>query len=273
MVSIVTDAGAHGTHVAGITAAYHPHQPDLNGVAPGAQIVAVKIGDTRLGSMETGTGLMRGLKAVVDNGCHIINMSYGEPTSRPAYGRFMELAKHTVLQKGVVFVSSAGNNGPALSTVGAPGGSNSHILGIGATVTQAMMSDQYSLRLKYSAAGHDESVTGGAGDGLMLPPGSSYPQHTATSSPSQYQDANPVAVMSSPLPQQLSEPRTPGLILGGNVAAVTAAAANLPPPAFTHSRSLDANYTWSSRGPAADGHLGVCVCAPGGAITRCVACC
>lgn len=35
VLSIVVDAGSHGTHVAGITAAYHPDQPDLNGIAPG----------------------------------------------------------------------------------------------------------------------------------------------------------------------------------------------------------------------------------------------
>lgn len=61
--------------------------------------------------METGTGLVRALIATMDAGADIINMSYGEPTTRPDVGRAIEVAAEAVYKAGVIFVASAGNAG------------------------------------------------------------------------------------------------------------------------------------------------------------------
>ena len=148
VVSIVVDAGAHGSHVAGITARYqadsiHKDDEEPNGVAPGAKLISLKIGDSRLGSMETGSALTRALIEAVKHKCDVINLSYGEGCALPNTGRFVKLAEELVHKHGIVFVSSAGNNGPALTTVGAPGGTSDAILGVAAYVSPAMMEAKY----------------------------------------------------------------------------------------------------------------------------------
>ena len=147
-LSIVTDCGTHGTHVAGIVAGNYPGQPELNGVAPGAQIVSVKIGDSRSrsGSSSNGTGGTRGIISVLQNKADLVNLSYGGDNLRPNQNRHGRLYSELVNKHGVIFCSSAGNNGPALSTVGTPGGTTSALIGVGAYVSSQMMKVQYSLR-------------------------------------------------------------------------------------------------------------------------------
>src|SRR2546423_859198 len=76
--------------------------------------------------METGVGLARAAIALVETKCDLANMSYGEASAIPDFGHFVKLIRDEVVGKyGCIFVSSAGNNGPALRTTGAPGGTTS----------------------------------------------------------------------------------------------------------------------------------------------------
>ena len=51
---------------------------------------------------------------------HFINMSYGEYSHWSNTGRVGEMMNEVINKYGVVWVASAGNNGPALCTVGTP---------------------------------------------------------------------------------------------------------------------------------------------------------
>ena len=166
-VTLVVQAGAHGTHVAGIVAAHFPDQPELNGQAPGAQLVSVKIGDSRLGSMETGVGLMRGVMVALQCKVDLINMSYGEASAQCDVGRFPEAVRDLINRYGILFVCSAGNSGPALTSAGSPGATTSDIIGVGAYVSPAMMVADYSLRKSLQATQYTWSSRGPSADGAM----------------------------------------------------------------------------------------------------------
>uniref|UniRef100_A0A1I7XA37 Peptidase_S8 domain-containing protein n=1 Tax=Heterorhabditis bacteriophora TaxID=37862 RepID=A0A1I7XA37_HETBA len=145
LLEICMASGSHGSHVANIAAAYFPDEPKKNGLAPGAQIISLSIGDNRIDSMETGTALTRAMNLCSEMKVDVVNMSFGEGTHLPNKGRIIEELKRLVEKHNVTFVTSAGNNGPALTTVGAPGGTTTGVLGIGAFLTPEMADPLYGV--------------------------------------------------------------------------------------------------------------------------------
>ena len=134
--------------------------------------------------METGVGLCRAMIEAVRRGCHIINMSYGEATSWENNGYFVKLANELVNKHGIIFCASAGNNGPALSTVGCPGGTTSSIMSIGAYAVSSLMGVGYHINDKdaqtleetnYTWSSVGPAIDGGLGVSIMAPGGAIAP--------------------------------------------------------------------------------------------------
>ncbi|HUT94526.1 MAG TPA: S8 family serine peptidase [Thermoguttaceae bacterium] len=121
------DDGAHGTHVAGIAAGFRINNQDgFNGVAPGAKVMGLKIGKGDVGGISSTDAFKNALKYAGrysrEHGVPIVcNLSFGVESvieGNSDIDKFMDdfLREHPTL----VFCTSAGNEGPGLSSVGTP---------------------------------------------------------------------------------------------------------------------------------------------------------
>ena len=121
------DDNGHGTHIAGTIAA--SGEKGLTGVAPGAEIYSVKAFDQE-GSAYI-SDIIRAIEWCVENGMHIINMSFGMHDRSDALFEAVSLAE----KRGVLVVASAGNGG-ARTVLDAPARYSSAIA-VGAINRQA----------------------------------------------------------------------------------------------------------------------------------------
>lgn len=98
------DAG-HGTHVAGIIAANRNNDIGIRGIAENVKIMVIRAvpdGDER------DKDVANAIRYAVDNGAHIINMSFGKGYT---YGKeAVDKAVQYAEQKGVLIVHAAGND-------------------------------------------------------------------------------------------------------------------------------------------------------------------
>ena len=130
-ISFHFDDGSHGTHVAGIAAGFEiNNEKGFHGIAPGARLISLKIGNNTLSGGATVSGSMKwAFDFVVEYSRNndvpvVVNMSYGIGAEIAGESRIEEYL-NTILSKDdrVVVCVSAGNEGPGISTMGNPAGS------------------------------------------------------------------------------------------------------------------------------------------------------
>lgn len=130
-VEVHFDDGGHGTHCAGIAAGYAiDGKEGYAGIAPGAQVLSVKIGDNALSGGSTTTGAKKRALQIAadwaeDHGVPVvINLSYGIGSETEGDSDIDRLVDDTLAKHPLLYISTSnGNNGPGISTAGQPSGS------------------------------------------------------------------------------------------------------------------------------------------------------
>ena len=105
------DTNGHGTQVAGVIAA----DGEIKGIAPKAKILAYKVSEN--GEGVSSDLIIRAIEKAIDDDADIINISLGVNKTNASIDR----AVNHALQREIFVVTAAGNDGPALKTIGSPG--------------------------------------------------------------------------------------------------------------------------------------------------------
>jgi tripeptidyl-peptidase II len=128
VLDLFFDTSGHGTHVAGIAAGNNLFDiAGFTGVAPGAQIIGLKIANNARGGVTVHGSMMRAMDyaaryAQARNLPLVLNMSFGVGNEHEGHAVIDSIVDAFLLaHPDLVFAISAGNDGPGLSTIGFPG--------------------------------------------------------------------------------------------------------------------------------------------------------
>jgi len=128
VLDLFFDTSGHGTHVAGIAAGYNLFDvAGFSGVAPGAQIIGLKIANNARGGVTVHASMMRAIDyaaryAAQRNLPLVLNMSFGVGNEHEGRAVIDSIVDAFLLaHPEAVFAISAGNDGPGWSTLGFPG--------------------------------------------------------------------------------------------------------------------------------------------------------
>ncbi len=152
-INIYFADGGHGTHVAGIAGGNRiDGQTGFNGVAPGAQMIALKFADNTMDGVTVSGSMKRAYEYVVKVAQEtgkpvIVNMSFGvgsELEGRSVMDEWLDslLDAHPE----VTVCIAAGNDGPGISNIGLPGSARTAITS-GACLPDDTGRDLYGLKM------------------------------------------------------------------------------------------------------------------------------
>jgi len=203
-VNIGIVESAHGSHVAGITAANDMLGNSVfDGAAPGAKIVSGRACNWTGGC--TAAALMDGMAdLVINRKVDVVNMSIGGlPAFNDGNNARAELYNRLINDYGVQLVISAGNDGPGVNSVGDPGVATD-VISVAASVSKETWLANYGSAVRVKNAMFNFSSRGPREDGGFKPnitaPGS------AISTGPVWQPGGPVAEAGYALPPGLLMP-------------------------------------------------------------------
>ena len=129
----------HGTHVAGVIAA----NGRMKGVAPEATILAYRaLGPGGMGSTEQ---VIAAIDQAIEDQVDILNLSLGNNVNGPDLP--LSVAINNAVDHGIIAVTSSGNSGPKMWTVGSPG-TASKAISVGASTP--------TMKIPYIQFGHEQ---------------------------------------------------------------------------------------------------------------------
>ena len=153
IVSFHFDDGSHGTHVAGIAGGSLIGGIDFNGIAPGAKMMSMKLGNNLYSGGATVTESMKKAYLYADKISKeskvpvIINMSFGIGSEIEGQAEMETFLENLTKENPYLYIClGSGNEGPGISTPGLPSASYA-VFSSGAVLTQEVGRDIYSATL------------------------------------------------------------------------------------------------------------------------------
>ncbi|MFN3873428.1 MAG: S8 family serine peptidase [Ignavibacterium sp.] len=182
------DDGSHGTHCAGIASGYNIGEVGINGVAPGTNIIALKIGHNNFPGGATVNESMKKAYLYADKISRerkepcIISMSYGIGSEIENRSEMENFLAKLLKDNPYLYVSvSNGNEGPGISSSGLPASSN-YVFSSGAVLAKEVARDNYGNDLPNDVILHFSSRGGEVSKPDVVSPGaatSTVPNFTA----------------------------------------------------------------------------------------------